>query len=300
MLNITKIRCFLYLAETLSFTQAAKRMFFTQQAMSKHISELEEEVGHKLFYRTRRSVKLTAAGERCRDIFLKFINEYDSFLSEFAPEDKKFNVLSLGYLNWVDFGPLPGRALSILQKENPELRLRGERHSAGLLNARLLNGDLDIILTYQRYAPKSRRLKSLEITHTKLLLMVSSDHPLATELANFETFYKLPFIIDAFENENAVATNSRAHEEIRQYGIMPEKIIIVPNRDTVYTAAELGQGIIISSDMCHAAKNSNLKKYPTKLLETVICVWSKGENESVLERYAKLLQQEYAVLNSIK
>jgi LysR family glycine cleavage system transcriptional activator len=46
-----------------SFTAAADELGVTQAAVSHQIRELEEQLGAKLFYRTGRSVRLTASGE---------------------------------------------------------------------------------------------------------------------------------------------------------------------------------------------------------------------------------------------
>ena len=52
MLNEASIRCFLTVAETLSFTEAAKLMYMTQQSVSKYIAKLEEDLGFQLFIRS--------------------------------------------------------------------------------------------------------------------------------------------------------------------------------------------------------------------------------------------------------
>jgi DNA-binding transcriptional LysR family regulator len=51
------------LAEVLNFTRAAARLHVAQPALSKQIRQLEEYLGAKLFERTKREVRLTAAGE---------------------------------------------------------------------------------------------------------------------------------------------------------------------------------------------------------------------------------------------
>lgn len=50
-------------AELSSFTRAAERCFVVQSALSHQIARLEQELGARLFHRTSRRVRLTAAGE---------------------------------------------------------------------------------------------------------------------------------------------------------------------------------------------------------------------------------------------
>lgn len=62
---------FLTIANCLSFSKAAKQLFISQQALTRQIALLEEELGVKLFVRSTRSVRLTEAGKICRDEFTR-------------------------------------------------------------------------------------------------------------------------------------------------------------------------------------------------------------------------------------
>jgi len=53
---------FLVLSQTLNFSAAAKKLFMTQSALSRHISDLESELGVKVLERSTHSVRLTHAG----------------------------------------------------------------------------------------------------------------------------------------------------------------------------------------------------------------------------------------------
>lgn len=57
-----KLRYFVAVADELNFSRAAARLFVAQQAVSKQIRELEDDVGAQLLTRTTRSVGLTPAG----------------------------------------------------------------------------------------------------------------------------------------------------------------------------------------------------------------------------------------------
>jgi DNA-binding transcriptional LysR family regulator len=57
-----RLRVFRIVAEELSFTRAAERLFLTQPAVTMQIKNLEEDLGLRLFDRTGQKIALTAAG----------------------------------------------------------------------------------------------------------------------------------------------------------------------------------------------------------------------------------------------
>ena len=57
-----RLRVFRIVAEELSFTRAAERLFLTQPAVTMQIKNLEEDLGLRLFDRTGQKIALTTAG----------------------------------------------------------------------------------------------------------------------------------------------------------------------------------------------------------------------------------------------
>ena len=68
MFDPETLRTFIAVAETGSFSKAAERLCKTTATISYRIKLLEENTGVALFFRTTRSVTLTAAGEHLLSI----------------------------------------------------------------------------------------------------------------------------------------------------------------------------------------------------------------------------------------
>ena len=62
-MEITQLRTFRTIAETLNFTRAAERLNLTQSAVSHQIKALETELGEPLFIRAKGGVRLSDAGK---------------------------------------------------------------------------------------------------------------------------------------------------------------------------------------------------------------------------------------------
>lgn len=67
-MNTEELKTFIFLSKVKNFTLAAEQLFVAQSTVTNRISELEKEVGKKLFSRGSKTVKLTEAGE----IFLRY------------------------------------------------------------------------------------------------------------------------------------------------------------------------------------------------------------------------------------
>ena len=61
-MELAELQVFLTVAAERSFSRAAAKLHRTQPAVSQAIRRLEDELGERLFDRTTRTVRLTAAG----------------------------------------------------------------------------------------------------------------------------------------------------------------------------------------------------------------------------------------------
>jgi DNA-binding transcriptional LysR family regulator len=61
------LRTFVAVAATLNITRAARKVHLTQSSVTEQIQTLEADLGARLFDRTQRGLRLTAAGQRLLD-----------------------------------------------------------------------------------------------------------------------------------------------------------------------------------------------------------------------------------------
>jgi DNA-binding transcriptional LysR family regulator len=77
-MELSQLRTFRAVAETLSFTRASQKLNLTQSAVSHQIKALEVELGEPLFIRSKRGVSLSDAGKLALEFAGRIIEEADA------------------------------------------------------------------------------------------------------------------------------------------------------------------------------------------------------------------------------
>ena len=89
-INYELYKVFYQVASSLSFSEAAKKLFISQSAVSQSIKTLERKLGQPLFVRTTKKVQLTQAGT----LLLKHIEPAMSLIRQ--GESRLQNTASFG------------------------------------------------------------------------------------------------------------------------------------------------------------------------------------------------------------
>nr|WP_234891545.1 LysR family transcriptional regulator [Sinorhizobium meliloti] len=145
-MDTSLLKCFLTLADTQSFSEAAERLNITQSTVSHKIARLETLLGKQLFERTTRSCMLTSDGRELVEHATRVIRSIEEMEQSFKP-DLLTGTLVVGvpddhYL----FVPLT-EALKNFMLEKPRVgvEIRGGLSSDLMRDLRQRNIDLAVI-----------------------------------------------------------------------------------------------------------------------------------------------------------
>lgn len=81
-MTIAQLRTFMIVAQSKSFTVAAKQQYISQPAVSRQMSALEDELGAPLFDRTHNALKLTPAGQHLARHLFPILEHLDALLNQ--------------------------------------------------------------------------------------------------------------------------------------------------------------------------------------------------------------------------
>ena len=177
-MELRHLRYFIAVAETGSLTTAAEQRLHTSQpSLSRQIRDLEDQVGTPLFKRSARGAELTAAGLAFLDHARLAMTQVDAAVEAARraaqPAKKKF---ALGFLTGQEMNWLP-QAMRILRDELPNIDITVSSEYSPDLAEGLARGKLDV--AFLRAEP-GFDLTYHPISHEPLVVLMPSDHPLAS------------------------------------------------------------------------------------------------------------------------
>lgn len=175
-LDLSSARAFVATAEELTFGRAAKRLFLTQQAVSKRIARLENILATPLLVRGPRTVELTEAGRRFLPLARAALDAADAALAELQQPTAPL------HLDVLDERLAPMVLVRRLLHRQPDLHVRlSTSHGLEAALSALERGELHAafgrIRDFGRPWPSA--LAHRIVRFEPLMALLRADHPLA-------------------------------------------------------------------------------------------------------------------------
>ncbi|EAQ66447.1 transcriptional regulator [Marinomonas sp. MED121] len=170
-MNINHMRAFLEVARNGSFQLAAENLFITQSTVSARIKVLEDQLNTRLFNRKRDGSELTPAGRNFIRYATKVVKAWEQAKQEIAlPQDME-GMVALGVqLNlWQQITPA---WIEQMQNSSPEVGTRVVMDYSDSLLSQLVEGELDLVLTYVNRQNAELRT---ELLMEDILVLVASE-----------------------------------------------------------------------------------------------------------------------------
>ncbi|GAU68601.1 putative LysR family transcriptional regulator [Streptomyces sp. NBRC 110611] len=166
-------------AETGGFTRAAERCHVVQSALSHQIARLEKELGARLFHRTSRSVRLTAAGEAFVPVARQALQAAERARAEVAAATGEVRGrLAVGAISTVAAVDL-ARELGAFRTRYPQVRISLQTEMSDLLIERVREGALDVAFVGLVPGARTAGVRERELARGELVAVVPPDHSLA-------------------------------------------------------------------------------------------------------------------------
>ncbi len=176
-MDIQQLNCFISVAQTLNFSEAARRNFVSQSTVSRYIGDLEKEFGVQLFTRSHRDVLLTNEGKTLLPYALEMI-------ATLGKAKKVIDKLQNGGTGKLSVGcdvtsPLfPSRCIADFTAKYSGISVELKKLDAADRSAAITGGEFDYCFMPRDMVPESSGIETV-VTHTESLVVVrSAESPL--------------------------------------------------------------------------------------------------------------------------
>ena len=242
-IELRHLRYFVAVAEELHFGRAAQRLHLAQPPLSQQIRKLEGILGHPLFVRTSRAVKLTSAGEVFLERARRTLHNVQEDLEEARSVGRgEVGFLKVGFIGSCMLTPLPvmlGRYRSEYPKVNLQLH---ESHTSGAMQA-LAAGALDA--GFLRDGDPTEDLEMEALFSEPFIAVLPSSHPRASRKSiSARDLRDEPFVFFP------PAAGKRAYEKpvslCEEHGFRPRIVQEAPQWLTILRLVGAGLGVTIA------------------------------------------------------
>ena len=251
-LDMDSFRYAVEVAECRNISAAARKLFITQPALTKHINKLESLLGTEIFERNATPLTITPAGE----IFITYAKKHLALEQEMQERldevlQKKAGTVKLAVTS--RGGWYIGKHMGPFQEDHPEIRLELINVDSKSCEEMLENGDADIGLYTDPVL--SGMLEYVPLKKDPLIFAMHRENPILDGLEVQENSPEHPLEIDVerLRGEDvrfvlAPEQHSMHYSEqafFERYRIVPKNPIYVDYIETRYAIACSGGGVVL-------------------------------------------------------
>ncbi len=237
-INFELYKIFYHTASAGNFSDAARKLFITQSAVSQSIKSLEEKIGSQLFIRKSRSINLTAEGE----ILFKHIRQAYNFIKAAESKIGEMQNLNSGEIRiGASDTVCKYHLIPYLKKYNhkyPNIKISVINRTSQNITTLLKSGIIDLGIVTMPVEDKA--IKAVEFTSVEDILVASSKYTdLKDRIIGLEQLLEYPLLM--LEKNSATRRNFDRYLEEKALKISPE--IELESVDLLVEFAKIGLGI---------------------------------------------------------
>lgn len=291
-MKLQTLKYFVSLAKNKNFTKSAEECFITQPALSRSISELETELGCRLFIRNSRFVELTYEGEVCLIESKKILRQCDALIEKVNTAKHNFeNPIYLGYIIYGHIALFNSRLKQIADSEI--LKIETEYDTLIKTYNKLISDEIDIAILPEGFLTDFDGIETYKLHSSKLYVLVPSKNKLYHQ--NDVTFNDIKcqkFI--GWDTEDIPKINSYHSKACEQNAFKPEFVAYGKKMGDIMTLSIINNAIGFASSSLTIVDLNEFKLLPVSDSEEafgLLCAWKKSNKSRSVKRLIDLLKK---------
>ena len=256
-MDISQLKQFISVAQTMSFTEAARRNGVTQPTISHSIGELEKQLGTRLFVRTKRTVTITDSGRELLPRALKMVDIAENTAFRIKQlESGGHGSISIAALTTTSF--VLSKCISVFSEKYPDITMDITFNSGGSQVLALNEARYDIHFAVREMVPVGSDFDSFVSHNDNLCVVFPSSHPLANQRLDFSKLHGERFV--AVAEADGPALYSEISKICSERGYEPNVACKCDRVETALVSVGAGVGIsILPEALKHVFYSENVK-----------------------------------------
>lgn len=289
--EIRHLRYFVAVAEELHFGRAAQRLHLAQPPLSQQIRKLEEIVGHPLFLRTSRAVRLTAAGEVFLESARRTLRTVQHDLAEVRSVGRgEVGSLRVGFIGSGMLTPLPSM-LGRYRRRHPKVDLQLRESMSSHIVQWLLEGTADVGVLRDGGAHSGLEVETL--FSEPFVAVLPTTHPLAgRDSISVALLRDEPFVF--FPQSAGRVAYDKPISLCEEHGFRPRIVQEAPQWLTVMRLVGAGLGVSIAPacvERIAAPDAVCIRLSGARVRSDIELAWRAGEERAIVTAFRQVARE---------
>ena len=299
-MTIIQISCFLKSVETRSFSDTAKELYLSAQAVSQHISNLEAEIGAPLFFRNKDGVVLSEVGRHFFHYATKWKGLYEQTLLDIRELYQAMaSSLKIGVSEYIDIAGLLGSGLLDFKEKHPEIAIEGRQLSNRVILQKVNDGAIDIAIMCDTQVVSGGDFEAVPFAKEDLRLYISGislpGESKVLDKKDIPSFTgSLPHIDASYGIWNAKDWDEISRRMSVFLGFAVKERYVMPNFRSIIACIKTRPcTIVCDARFGYLRDSDDLYSIPLDIDTNVCCVWHKRNENPSIRQFVDFMKWYY-------
>lgn len=294
--NITLLKEFTVLAQSETFLKAANTLFVSQPTLSRHIKNLEAELGVPLFERTTRRSKLTKYGYLLLPYAQQIIDLYSRFSTDLQEEKQEENSsLSISSIAAMDTYGITDMITRFKEKCG-HVKVHLVPRNSGSFLEMLHSRTCELAFIREPMNTIDENVSRMTVTTDHFVAVVPISHPCARQKSLHLSDLRGQDIITLPEG---TTIHQILCEGCEKEGFLPDLALTHHSIEHIFNCAKLGIGIAVLTDRlvaqeCPLSEEVRVMEITPQLCTNInLCYSKSGHLSEAAQEFLEMFRTEF-------
>jgi DNA-binding transcriptional LysR family regulator len=299
-MELRHLRYFTAVVQWKGYREASRHLYVAQPSISQAVSDLESELGIKLFSREGRAARLTPEGEAFYEETLKTLAQAARSIATAQRAAKgEFGRLGIGFMGFSSSPFLPN-LLRKYKARYPGVALRLLEDVPRGQDLAFDQEEIDIGFTRPPSADRSSSYQSRLLFREPLVVAFPKTRKVTTKRVRIADLAGERFVV--FQRTSSPEVFDTIVRVCNDNGFSPRLHHELNNMNSVLATVEAGEGVAIVPATARTLRPDNISFFrlqPDQVRIDFVAAWQKKEPSIALRSFLELVDEELPSIRSI-